>query len=92
MTAAAKNGLSFASAPDVLNVAEAAGLARCGAPAIYEAIRRGDLYARRIGRNLRVPKRALAAWLGVEEEATADIIRTSTVGVEAKNSDHRPPA
>ena len=68
MTAAAKSGLTLADAPDVVTVPEAAGIARVGVPAIYEAIRAGDLYAAHIGRSLRIPKAQLARWLGVEPE------------------------
>ena len=57
------NGVTLAEAPDVLTVDECAQLARTGPKPIYRAIARGELYGRRIGKNIRVPKRAFVAWL-----------------------------
>jgi excisionase family DNA binding protein len=48
-----------------LTVEETASLLGLGRSAAYEAIRRGDLPARRIGRRLYVPVPALLVWLGV---------------------------
>ena len=66
MTAPARRGMTFESAPDVLRVDEAAGLARCGSPAIYAACRRGNLRSVKIGNSIRIPKKALATWLRLE--------------------------
>ncbi len=59
--------MTIAEAPDVLTVSECASLARTGPKPIYRAVANGELYARRIGRDIRIPKRAFVAWLeGVE--------------------------
>lgn len=54
---------TFAEAPDVLTVDECARLARTGPKPIYRAIANGELFGRRIGKQIRVPKRAFVAWL-----------------------------
>jgi hypothetical protein len=49
-------------------------LARTGPKPIYRAIARGELYGRRIGKNIRVPKRAFVAWLeGVDSVEPPDL-------------------
>lgn len=58
--------MTFADAPDVLTIPEAAALARIGRNAMYQAVERGDIYAARIGRSLRIPKAALARFLGID--------------------------
>ncbi len=55
--------MTLAEAPDVLTVPECAQLARTGPKPIYRAIANGELYGRRIGKQIRVPKRAFIAWL-----------------------------
>ena len=55
--------MTLAEAPDVLTVVEYARLARTGPKPIYRAIANGELYGRRIGKQIRVPKRAFIAWL-----------------------------
>ena len=68
------NSVTLAEAPDVLTVVECAQLARTGPKPIYRAIARGELYGRRIGKNIRVPKRAFVAWLeGVETSEPPDL-------------------
>lgn len=49
--------------PLVLTIEEAAKLLRIGRSAAYEAARRGELPAVRIGRTLRVPRHALEEML-----------------------------
>jgi excisionase family DNA binding protein len=63
-------------APDVLTVPEVAALLRCGRNQAYQLVRRGDLYAARVGRGLRVPKSALLAYLGVDASAPAAVPST----------------
>jgi excisionase family DNA binding protein len=63
--------LTLAEAPDVLTVDECAQLARTGPKPIYRAIRAGELYGRRIGKQIRVPKRAFIAWL--EGEGSGEV-------------------
>ena len=66
--------MTLAEAPDVLTVDECALLARTGPKPIYRAIARGELYGRRIGRNIRIPKRVFIAWLeGVESAEPPDL-------------------
>jgi excisionase family DNA binding protein len=62
----------FAEAPDVLTVVECARLARTGPKPIYRAVASGELFGRRIGKQIRVPKRAFIAWLeGAENGGNA---------------------
>ncbi len=48
----------------VLTVEETAKLLRIGRSAAYEAVRRGELPAIRLGRTLRVPRHRLEAMVG----------------------------
>lgn len=48
---------------DVLTVAEAAQLLRVGRNALYDAIGRGEVPHRRIGKNIRLSRAALMRWL-----------------------------
>lgn len=50
-----------------VTVEEAASLLNLGRTAAYEAVRRGEIPARRLGRRLVVPVPALLAWLGAGE-------------------------
>lgn len=61
--------MTLDDAPDVLTVAEAAALARVGRNAMYETVARGEIFAVRIGRSVRIPKIALARFLGASEGA-----------------------
>jgi excisionase family DNA binding protein len=63
--------VTLAEAPDVLTVEECAKLARTGPKPIYRAIANGELYGRRIGKQIRVPKRAFVAWL--EGEGSGEV-------------------
>jgi excisionase family DNA binding protein len=47
-----------------LSVAEAGEVLGLGRSAAYEAVRRGDIPSRRIGRRIVVPAPALLRWLG----------------------------
>lgn len=49
---------------DVLTVAEAAQLLKVGRNALYDAIGRGEVPHRRIGKNIRLSRAALMRWLG----------------------------
>ena len=64
--------VTLAEAPDVLTVDECAQLARTGPKPIYRAIARGEFYGRRIGKQIRVPKRAFVAWL--EGEGSGEVL------------------
>ena len=58
--------------PDVLRPEEAARVLRVGRNTMYEAIRRGEIPAVRIGRRWLVPKRALERLLlGTDTDAAA---------------------
>jgi excisionase family DNA binding protein len=52
-----------ASSPDVLTLDEAANLLRVDTPALRRLASRGDVPARRIGRDWRFSRAALLAWL-----------------------------
>ena len=55
----------------VYTVEETAELLGIGRSAAYEAVRRGDIPAIRIGRSLRVPRRRLEALLDSENDNAA---------------------
>jgi excisionase family DNA binding protein len=55
--------------PLVLTVEEAAKALRISRGSAYEAVRTGDLPHVRVGRTIRVPRKALLALLGDEDEA-----------------------
>lgn len=55
--------------PAVLTVEEAAEVLRISRGSAYEAVRTGDLPHVRIGRTIRVPRRALLALLGEDAPA-----------------------
>ena len=61
--------MTHADMPAVLTVEEAAQVLRIGRGAAYEAVRRGDIPAVRVGRSLRVPRHQLDAMLGIEPPA-----------------------
>lgn len=52
-----------------ITVEEAACLLGLGRSAAYEAVRRGQVPARRLGRRLFIPVPALLDWLGIERSA-----------------------
>jgi excisionase family DNA binding protein len=49
---------------DVMTVDEAAAFLRIGRNALYDAIGRGDVPHRRIGKTIRLSRSALVRWLG----------------------------
>ena len=50
---------ALATLPEVLTAREAAAILRVGRNQLYQAVGRGELGAVRIGRSIRIPKRAL---------------------------------
>jgi len=50
---------ALATLPEVLTAREAAAILRVGRNQLYQAVARGELGAVRIGRSIRIPKRAL---------------------------------
>ena len=56
--------------PEVLKVAEVAALLRCDRKTVYSLVQRGKLPgAKRIGRGIRVSKRAVLEWLASGESS-----------------------
>ena len=55
--------LAYAHLPLTMKVEEAANLLGTSRSAVYEMIRRGDLFALRLGRRLIVPRRAIVELL-----------------------------
>jgi excisionase family DNA binding protein len=53
-----------------ITVEEAAAVLGIGRSAAYEAVRRGDLPSRRLGRRIVFPVPALLTWLGVPEASS----------------------
>ena len=49
---------------DVLTVDQAAALLRVGRNAVYDAVNRGEIPHRRIGKTIRLSRTALIRWLG----------------------------
>jgi excisionase family DNA binding protein len=54
---------ALATLPEVFTVREATAILRVGRNQLYQAIARGELGAIRIGRSIRIPKRALLGLL-----------------------------
>jgi excisionase family DNA binding protein len=50
---------ALATLPEVLTVREATAILRVGRNQLYQAVARGELGAVRVGRSIRIPKRAL---------------------------------
>jgi excisionase family DNA binding protein len=53
-----------------ITVEETAAVLGLGRSAAYEAVRRGDLPSRRLGRRIVIPVPALLTWLGVPEASS----------------------
>lgn len=49
---------------EIMTVEEGAAFLRVGRNALYDAIGRGDVPHRRIGKSIRLSRSALVAWLG----------------------------
>jgi excisionase family DNA binding protein len=81
--------MTITEAPDVLTVEECAQLARTGPKPIYRAIRKGELYGRRIGRNIRIPKRAFVAWL--EGEGSGEVQPLRVLRMDELDPPHGQP-
>jgi excisionase family DNA binding protein len=54
---------ALATVPEVLTAREAAAILRVGRNQLYQAVGRGELGSVRIGRSIRIPKRALLVLL-----------------------------
>lgn len=62
--------MNLSDLPLTLTVDEfAEEVARCDRKVIYRAIEAGDIRACRIGRHIRIPREAVAEWLGVNPPA-----------------------
>lgn len=59
----ADGGLDIGTLPEVATVEELADLLRLSTSAVYEAVRRGELPALRIGRRIRFPREVVVAIL-----------------------------
>ena len=62
--------MNLADAPDVLTVPEVARLLRIGRNRAYELVNDGELYGRRVGHGIRVPKTAVERFLAASSPAT----------------------
>lgn len=60
---AADDGVAFSEDNDVLTVVEAAKFLRLGRNAVYDALGRGEIPHRRVGRAIRLSRQALVRWL-----------------------------
>ena len=56
----------FAEYPDILKTAQAAQALQVDEKTVRELIKRGELYAVRVGRVIRVPKKSLIDFIGGE--------------------------
>ena len=87
-----------AVAPDFLTLAEVAAILRIGRSAVYDlataALRSGDdnqLPVRRVGRQLRVPRALLEAWIGapitwpIVTPTTTTVVRLDSVPSESRS-------
>jgi len=82
-----REAVTLAEAPDVLTVVECARLARTGPKPIYRAIASGELYGRRIGKQIRVPKRAFIACY-----VNSAIMWSELLGAPCSNQRRVPPS
>jgi excisionase family DNA binding protein len=87
-----------AVAPDFLTLAEVAAILRIGRSAVYDlataALRSGDdsqLPVRRVGRQLRVPRALLEAWIGAPITWPIVAPTTTVVHLDSAPSDRRDP-
>jgi excisionase family DNA binding protein len=62
---------ALATLPEVLTAREATAILRVGRNQLYQAVGRGELSAVRIGRSIRIPKRALVDLLTSASPPTA---------------------
>ena len=58
--------MNLADAPDVMKVRDVAEVLDVNPKSVYSAIARGEIKALRLGRTIRVSKRALETFLGIE--------------------------
>lgn len=58
-----ETGITYPSDSDVMTVEEGAAFLRIGRNALYDAIGRGEVPHRRIGRMIRLSRAALVRWL-----------------------------
>ena len=75
------------SDPDLLTVREAARLLRVGKNLAYELVQRGEIPSLRLGRQIRVPRAALVAWIDEQCRPT-----TPEAARPAADPHHREPA
>ena len=87
-----------AVAPDFLTLAEVAAILRIGRSAVYDlataALRSGDdsqLPVRRVGRQLRVPRALLEAWIGAPITWPIVTPTTTLVRLDSVPSESRSP-
>jgi excisionase family DNA binding protein len=87
-----------AVAPDFLTLAEVAAILRIGRSAVYDlataALRSGDdnqLPVRRVGRQLRVPRALLEAWIGAPITWPIVTPTTTLVRLDPVPSESRTP-
>jgi excisionase family DNA binding protein len=62
---------ALAALPEVLTAHDAAAILRVGRNQLYQAVARGELGAVRIGRSIRIPKKALLGLLASASPPTA---------------------
>ena len=53
---------------DVLTVEQLAGVLHCGKRQAYELLRRGEIFSRRVGHGIRIPRSAVETWLAPQNE------------------------
>ena len=61
--------MNLADAPDVMKVRDVAEVIK----SVYSAIARGEIKALRLGRSIRVSKRALETFLGIETNGATEL-------------------
>jgi excisionase family DNA binding protein len=78
------NSEATAPRPRVYTVEETARLLRIGRSAAYEAVRRGQIPALRLGRKLRVPRTALEQMLCASEPKDTWTVEATSTGCPKK--------
>jgi len=77
------NDLGIPAGRVVMSVEEAAALLGISRTAAYEAVRRGQIPSRRIGRRIVIPVPMMRAWLGLGIDSPPDSDRGDVEGSEA---------
>jgi len=77
-----ETGITFSTEADVMTVEEGAAFLRVGRNALYDAIGRGEVPHRRIGRTIRLSRAVLVRWLEGDDSRSTDAVRSGILCVD----------